>query len=244
MTIVLSGDWAVERGISSCTVSQPFDVVPSHVGFKTVPNTDRVELLIAEPSSNRRSKTGAAAVTLSGSLAAESADYFSVSANGVRVTTISLPRVTLDALAKGQSITIKTDKSNTAIHLTEFDVALAKIAQCESDLLASWGFGKSEQESVSIPLKGSLRGLIKTSDYPPDLLRKGIGGIVGFRMRIDADGSVGECAVLESSGNKLLDQHTCSIIKQRARFTPAIRHDGTPMRSFTYGKISWGWVGR
>jgi protein TonB len=67
----------------------------------------------------------------------------------------------------------------------------------------------------------------------------GIGGTTGVRLRIEPDGKVSECAVIESSGSAGLDKQTCAVSKRRGRYTPAIGHDGKPLWSFTFERITW-----
>lgn len=66
-----------------------------------------------------------------------------------------------------------------------------------------------------------LRGRIRDSDYPRDAAQARIGGRLLTRYRIDPDGRVGECSIVESSGNALLDATTCRIVIERYRYKPA-----------------------
>jgi TonB family protein len=237
-----SGKWQVEYAKSSCIVSRVFGEGDEKTlfGLKPAPYAENVAMLIATPAPKGGSYWGHADVRLSGGFVPEKSDYQSVTANGMRVTTIGLPRTTFDELAKGESITITAGKwLNVTLKPTAFDKALKALEDCESDLLAYWGFDKTAQAAVATKPKGSIIGLIRPNDYPDRPLRAGIGGTVGFRMKIDADGKVSECTVLESSSNADLDKTTCAVMKKRARFAPAMGHDGKPMWSFTFGRITW-----
>lgn len=237
-----SGKWQVEYAKSSCIISRAFGEQGQQTlfGLKPAPNSEVVALLIVQPSAKGRGVRGEAQVRLTGGFVPEFADYVSVTAKGMRVTTISLPRTALEVLAKGEGIAIKADTwVDVALHPTGFDKALAAMKECEADLLASWGFDRAAQAAVAKPPQGSLRGLFRPDDYPMDLLEGGIGGDVGIRLRVEPDGSISECAVIESSGTPALDKHTCTLAKRRAQFAPAIGHDGKPCWSFTFGRVSW-----
>src|SRR5213075_3160753 len=115
---------------SSCVISRAFGEGEARTlfGLKPAPNSESVRLLIIRPSPRGRGSTGDAKVALSGGMIPEWAYYTTVTSNGVRVTSVDLPRSTLDPLAKGESITVKVDKYvNTRIRPTAFDKALAAL---------------------------------------------------------------------------------------------------------------------
>ena len=237
-----SGKWQVEYAKSSCIISRAFGEKPTVTlfGLKPAPNSDFVTLLLIQSSPRGRGQAGQAEVRLTGGFVPEYADYSSVTANGVRVTTITVPRVTLEGLAKGEGIAIRADKwINVALRPTAFDKALAALKECEADLLESWGYSRTAQAALAQPPKGSLRGLIRNDDYPGNLIERGIQGTVGIRLRIEPDGSVSECAIIESSGSSDLDNHTCMIAKRRARYGPALDQNGKPIWTFTFSRVGW-----
>lgn len=237
-----AGKWQAEYAKSSCIISRAFGEKPNLTmfGLKPAPNSDFVTLLIIQPSSKGRSVSGEAEVRLSSGFVPEYADYWSVTANGVRVTTIGVPRATLDALAKGDSIAVKAGALvDVALRPTAFDKALLALKECEADLLASWGYSRAAQAAVAKQAEGTLRGLIRSDDYPGSLIDRDIQGTVGFRIRIEPDGSISDCAIIESSGAPDLDKHTCNLAKKRARYLPATGHDGKPLWSFTFGRVTW-----
>ena len=237
-----SGKWQVEYAKSFCIVTRAFGEKPNQIlfGLKPAMNSQFATLLVVQPSRKGRGVRGVAEVKLSGGFIAESADYSSVTANGIRETTISVPRMTLDQLAKGDAITIKAGEwVDVTLRPTASDKALAALKECEADLMESWGFSRAAQAAVAEPPKGSLQGLLRVNDYPMYLVAKGIQGSVGIRIRIEADGRISECSIVDSSGNDSLDSHTCTLLKRRASYTPAMGHDRKPVWSFTFGRVTW-----
>ncbi|ATY31406.1 TonB family protein [Sphingomonas psychrotolerans] len=65
-------------------------------------------------------------------------------------------------------------------------------------------------------------------DYPRAAWRAEQQGHVGVLLRIGADGRVSDCSLLASSGSKLLDERSCTLMTRRARFIPAIGKNGRP----------------
>jgi len=237
-----SSKWQVEYAKSSCIISRAFGEGPNKTvfGLKPAPYSDFVSMLIVAPSPKTKASGGKAEIKLSGGFEPEHTNIASVTANGMRVTTVNLPRLALDALAKGESIAIKAGGLvNVSLKPTSFDKALKALEDCESDLLTSWGFDKAAQAAVATRPVGQIFGLIQPDDYPEQALESGLGGTVGVRMRIEPNGKIGECVALESSGVPILDKTTCAILMKRGRFTPAMGHDGKPVAAPYFTWITW-----
>lgn len=75
-----------------------------------------------------------------------------------------------------------------------------------------------------------------TMDYPVRALNQGHEGTTGFRLRVNAQGAVTDCAITQSSGHPELDAATCSAISRRARFERA--PVGSPDRGYA-NRVSW-----
>lgn len=74
-----------------------------------------------------------------------------------------------------------------------------------------------------------IKGRIKDSDYPKGAGEAGLGGTVGVRFQIEADGRVSGCDIEKSSGSKELDDTTCRLIVERFRFRPSLDPSGRPV---------------
>jgi protein TonB len=80
---------------------------------------------------------------------------------------------------------------------------------------------------------------VTDADYPSAALRAGDAGVVGFRLEVDAGGKVTNCTVTSSSGSALLDSTTCTLLRRRARFTPAEAAGGVKIPSSYPSRIRW-----
>lgn len=76
--------------------------------------------------------------------------------------------------------------------------------------------------------KGSLLGLFSDEDYPASAQAAGAEGTAQASLTIGADGRVSGCSITRSTGNGALDAATCSILRRRAKFSPAIDSNGRP----------------
>ena len=75
--------------------------------------------------------------------------------------------------------------------------------------------------------------------YPKESLANGEQGTVFYRVKIDVRGHATDCEVTQSSGYDRLDMATCSMLMDRARFTPARDGRGHATRSTFDGKVVW-----
>lgn len=80
---------------------------------------------------------------------------------------------------------------------------------------------------------------LSDNDYPAEVMRNEWSGTTGFQLVIDTDGKVERCAVTESSGHKILDEATCTVLTRNARFEPARDADGVPVRDTYNGRVTW-----
>ena len=97
--------------------------------------------------------------------------------------------------------------------------------------------------AAALPAPGpkaiGIESWITASDYPKPALRQGVGGVVGYRLDIDAAGKVVGCRVTGPSGQSALDQPTCDLLIQRAHFAPAADAAGRAVASSYSSRIRW-----
>jgi protein TonB len=79
--------------------------------------------------------------------------------------------------------------------------------------------------------KTDLRRYFSDEDYPDTALRAEEQGTVRVSIVVGASGRATDCSVTSSSGSPALDRATCTIIRSRARFTPATDETGSPVSS-------------
>jgi len=77
------------------------------------------------------------------------------------------------------------------------------------------------------------------SHYPPEALKKGEEGRVGFRVSISKDGFIEQCSIVESSGYPTLDRETCDFIAQYASLKPAHDAKGNAYATIQTGQVAW-----
>lgn len=112
---------------------------------------------------------------------------------------------------------------------------------CVADLRKVWNIGGQDAASSNLrqPVSGDLRGIIRSDDYPAIALNRRQQGSVALALLVDETGKVADCSVTETSGVASLDSQSCAVIKERARFKPAIGMDGKPAKSSFFQRITW-----
>lgn len=87
--------------------------------------------------------------------------------------------------------------------------------------------------------QANLASLFSSDDYPKAARQAGEEGAVAFRLHVDKAGRVATCSVTVPSGSESLDGATCSLLTERARFTPALDRKGRPTEDDVSGRIIW-----
>lgn len=113
--------------------------------------------------------------------------------------------------------------------------------ECVADLRRVWNISQRDvaPSNLKTPVSGDLSGVLRSQDYPAVALARGQGGTVALALLLDETGRVADCSVVETSGVASLDSQSCALIKERARFTPAIGLDGKPAKSSFFQRITW-----
>ena len=93
--------------------------------------------------------------------------------------------------------------------------------------------------SQAAKARGNLVALFSNDDYPASALRNEEQGTTAVRLTIGSDGRVSDCSITASSGSSSLDNATCSILRRRARFTPAKDQGGNPISDTYNQRIRW-----
>ncbi|MFC3594953.1 energy transducer TonB [Novosphingobium piscinae] len=80
---------------------------------------------------------------------------------------------------------------------------------------------------------------VTTQDYPAQALRDDHQGVVEFSLVIGLEGQVSECHIRSSSGSGALDEATCRLVRERARFAPAVDQNARPVVGHYLNRVRW-----
>ncbi|MFC4292865.1 energy transducer TonB [Sphingorhabdus arenilitoris] len=87
--------------------------------------------------------------------------------------------------------------------------------------------------------RGNISKWVTTNDYPAQALSEEREGVTAVRLDIGKNGEVTNCAITRSSGHEDLDQATCSSLRQRARFNPALDGAGNSLEDGWATRVRW-----
>lgn len=80
---------------------------------------------------------------------------------------------------------------------------------------------------------------ISNNDYPRRALIDEAEGSVAYRLVIGTNGRVASCELTRSAGHRALDDATCRLISDRARFDPATDETGAKVLGTYNGSVRW-----
>ncbi len=75
--------------------------------------------------------------------------------------------------------------------------------------------------------------------YPKTALTHGDEGLVGMALTISDTGSVTDCVVAQSSNAKSLDEASCKLMRDKAKFNPALDSKGAPTAGTIAVNFNW-----
>lgn len=97
---------------------------------------------------------------------------------------------------------------------------------------------ENSNPSTPVPISNPAFWVMK-GDYPLQALRMNEQGATGFAVQVNRQGLVSECRITSSSGSSRLDEATCGLVTQRARFAPARDRQGEPTTGAYANRVRW-----
>lgn len=160
------------------------------------------------------------------------------------------------AMARSKWVPLMTPAQEAAVHGATIEIAgkrsfhlefgslakpMAQMRDCTANLVKSWGYDPQVRDTLRsqpIPLT-AIADWLRPSDYPDKALRGGHNGTVQYRLDVDPAGNVAGCYVLSRTSPDDFADTTCRMVSRRAKFMPAVDHDGNPVRSFFVHRVNW-----
>lgn len=242
-----SGQWEIDYGERSCRLSRTTGgAEPIIFSLRLSPANAMTEMILVNPSWPRgRSLSNRVDIVLQPSEERSSHDARNarVPATEHRFLTLNeLDPSFLDRVARAAALRVEADgRELVAVRLPNAAGAVRALRQCNDDLLSGWG--------VDVALLNGLRErprvisdppvVFMNDDYPTGAMLNRASGTVVIRYTVGVDGRVGDCAPVESSGHRALDDRACSVMLERARYSPAVGADGEPVAVQLVMPVHW-----
>ena len=238
------GKWDLDYGETQCGAFRDYGSAEDPVTLAIRPsrNGDTYEILVA-----RRSRGPAFAEELRGSvdfgqgpIKAWLLRYGSAS-KALEIYQFRISAAEMAQARSAASVTLHvTGAPDFAFSLEVIPQLLSGLETCTADLKRYWNMDGEETGQIAKGARGDVREVFTWGDYPSEALNRGQEGDAQFLLLIDENGKVAGCHVLIASGVPALDAMGCSVIRNRARFKPAVDSAGKPTRSTVVTpKVSW-----
>jgi TonB family protein len=240
-TAAPGGRWAVDFGDYQCSLVRQTGGSDAFV-IRRPPGSSRLELRWVNSEWSEETRPRSAELFLEpGHVRID--DFVPVPlANGQGVGSLFVDYRFLQRFAAATTIVLYDgSKAVKSIRLPGVGRAVQAFASCNDAGVRDFGADPVLLESLREAPKSArpLSSLIANADYPSAALRENASGTVRFRLDVGVDGRVKHCAVIISSGHPSLDETTCRIMRERARFSPAIGPNGAPVQAPVFAAIVW-----
>jgi TonB family protein len=238
-----TGGWVVNFADQQCLASRTFTLRNGDLALvvRPDPTGGGAQLILAPSNPADRHLFSRAETRLDGH-AIRATSIATMPVSGGRLAyPIPLTAPEYARLLTTRTLSVRGGVGSFSIELAPAIQELGRLlAECNADLLASWGFTR-EQQALQARFPEPLTSVstyVLQSDYPRVATRRAAVGEVQARVAVAADGTVSNCVVVRSSGDSALDQATCSAFVRRARMRPALNNAGQPMPSiFVFSKL-------
>ncbi|HEX5237129.1 MAG TPA: energy transducer TonB [Sphingomicrobium sp.] len=230
-----SGAWDLNYEETQCVAARKYGnpADPVTLAIRQSPNGETYEILVgwkhrvSEPLTEEDST-----VDFGNGPITALALFYETAAKTVDVHSF---RISAADMAQARSASRLAVRISGSADLT-FDLAsmpqvLEGLQTCTENLKQYWNMSGEKDGRVTTPARGDLRSIFSSDDYPRLALRRGQAGAGQYLLLVDETGKVAGCQVLLATGAPVLDTMACSIIEDRAKFTPARDRNGKPVRS-------------
>lgn len=247
-----TGEWTVQTLSNECLLARPYGTTkaPLFLTLTQAPMGGGSEFSVLAKSSRRELKSGSATIffekqapipTKFNAMLLRNPSK-KIEAKTLRNVAVYEEHDSSRLAQNAASVTLVVpNEVNQTFGLPGHDKALAALAECASALGVKWGYTKEEQSRLARPADSpnGLQSLFNASDYPADAHWRGEQGRARIRISVGENGHVTDCSVLASTGSDSLDSATCSVVRSRAEFSPAVDVDGKFVRSVVVTTVYW-----
>jgi TonB family protein len=238
-----SSKWQVEYAESMCILSRNFGTGADMVtlGLRPLPMSQHSEIVLVtrDKAPNRLNGHAEIALLPAAHPAVGSFSRFPMSTGQGRIATMSFEDDALAGIEQASAIDIRLDKATRRLATPGIAGAMKALSACQDNLLVHWGIDPGERQREVTHPSGNPARFFSPGDYPMSATSIGARGRVVAIGTVAIDGHVEACIVVETSGNKSLDEATCRIMRDKVRFTPARDKDGKAVPSHYVLPVRW-----
>ena len=112
---------------------------------------------------------------------------------------------------------------------------------CVDGMVRRWGFDPTvvDRPGGRPEPVGRPGDWATDNDLPPGAIARRIEADVHFRLTVDPAGRVSDCVVQDRAPSPTFSELTCRLMRERARFRPALGSTGQPVASWFVSTVRW-----
>lgn len=238
-----NGNWVLDYGDTACTAYRNFGSKekPVLLALRPSPNGSVVRLSIARDGHVAVPHHFPVTTNISEASVKTTGLRFASGNRKREIIWINFARPQLEGLNRFGEIAITGGRTlNERFALPGMAAVLKALDTCSSDLRAHWNIGDSGS-AIATPATAteSPGRWVNNGDYPQQAIDENASGVVQFVLLIDETGKTRDCMVEETSGVATLDAMACILLRERARFKPALDVAGKAVRSSWTSRFRW-----
>jgi TonB family protein len=238
-----TGKWKVDFDDAQCVASRNYGSTeePLHLVLKAPPLGEVMQIAVMRNGGYAPPDQVNATIAIDDQAALKTnLLMFGPKDSKKRVYTLNLPSADFARIRGAKSLTIRSLGLNETFAVSQIEPLLKVMDQCVADLRRVWNLSSDGATStLANRATGNPGDWVKSEDYPGVAIMKGASGVVRFVILIDEMGRAADCTVVETSGVAVLDAQSCAVLKQRAKFKPAIGPDGKPAKDAYTARFRW-----
>jgi Gram-negative bacterial TonB protein C-terminal len=237
-----TGQWSVNYGATQCVATRPYGTASGAVTLSIVPSVSggTYVLQVGEQEAgptfaqefNGTVDFGTGGITTR-------ALYFGANGAQMRAHQFRIPAAQMDYARSASGVSLSETKGATfEFALSDMGAVLDALRTCTAALQRDWNVGATAAREVK-PV-GDVRAIFTTNDLPAEAMQRQQPEKAQYQLLVDEQGAVVGCDILEPSGSALIDTEGCQLVRERARFKPAMDALGKAVRSvWTSPRITW-----
>lgn len=240
-----TGRWVVNFDDAQCIASREYgtDLDPLLLVLKAPPRGNVIQVGVIRSGKAGEAEQIDAQVTIDQRPPLRTSMLvFTAKQQRQRVYWINLPVQDFAPARAAKSIAIRGERQlDERFAISAMEPLMKVMDECVADLRRVWNIGEPDERATNLkqPVSGDLRGILRPQDYPAVAIDRKQGGTVTLALLIDEIGKVADCSVVGTSGVASLDAQSCALVKERAKFQPAIGIDGKPAKDSFLQRITW-----
>lgn len=235
-------NWDLDYGDTQCTAARSFGDPAKPINFGIVPSIsgENYGLLVAVSQGGPKYAQESEGYVDFGSGPIKTWQlHYGGSGVKMSVFEYNIPAAKMESATGATMVDLRSrDGDHFSIALTDMRDVIDGLKKCNLDLRRYWGMEAAPgsnpvrgPSSLARPAKGDLRYIFSPEDYPSEAMSHMLAGTGQFTLLVDQNGAVAGCHIVKPGGAPVFDVMACDVIRQRAKFTPALNSENKPTRS-------------